>query len=139
METANKEYVRKLIKDIEEAISIILEDCSKSLETLSRAEKSEIRYYIIVLVEAIVALAYHVARRIYGLEPRTPIQTLRMLAEKGFISFNEAEDLVKLVRLRNPIVYRYWEVNDKVIYENVKSDFTCVRKLIESVRNVLRV
>ncbi len=139
METANKEYVRKLIKDIEEAISIILEDCSKSFETLSRAEKSEIRYYIIVLVEAIVALAYHVARRIYGLEPRTPIQTFAMFAEKGFISFNEAEDLVKLVRLRNLIVHRYWEVNDRVIYEKVKRDFTCVRKFIESVRNALRV
>jgi len=95
METVNKEYVKKLIKDIEEAISIILEDCSKPFEALSRAERSEIRYYIIVLVEAIVALAYHVARRIYGLEPRTPIQTLRMLAERGFIGFSEAEDFNK--------------------------------------------
>jgi len=47
--------------------------------------------------------------------------------------------LIKLVRLRNLIVHGYLEVNDRVIYENVKRDFTCVKKFIESVKNVLGV
>jgi hypothetical protein len=42
-----------------------------------------IRYYLIVLVEALTALAYHIARNAYSLEPNTPIQTLRALADQG--------------------------------------------------------
>jgi len=51
------------MRDIHEAINI-LEDTSKSFEKLSHAEKSEIRYYIVVLVEALTVLVYHIARRV---------------------------------------------------------------------------
>jgi len=133
----DRDYVRKLLSDIEEAISIILEDCSKPFAALSRAEKSEIRYYIVVLVEAVIALAYHIARYLYGIEPRTPIHTLRLLADRGLIYHDELEDMVKLVRLRNLIVHRYWIVEDKIIYENVKKNFKHVRSFVERVRNAL--
>ena len=52
------------MRDIHEAINIILEDTSKSFEKLSRVEKSENRYYIVVLVEALTVLVYHIARRV---------------------------------------------------------------------------
>ena len=56
MNSVDKEYLRKLINDIEEAINIILEDTSKPFEMLTRSERSEVRYYIVVLVEALIAL-----------------------------------------------------------------------------------
>ena len=104
---------------------------------LSRAERSETRYYIIVLVEALIALVYHVARSLYGLEPRTPIQTLRLLADRGLVAPGELEDLVKLVRLRNLLVHRYWVVDDSIVYESVRRDFTSLRRFIERVRSVV--
>jgi len=137
MNSIDRDYVRKLLSDIEEAISVILEDCSKPFEALSRTEKSEARYYIVVLVEAVIALAYHIARNLYGIEPRTPVQTLRLLADRGLISYDELEDMVKLVRLRNLIVHRYWVVDDRIIYENVKKDFKHIRSFVERVRNAL--
>jgi len=137
MSSIDRDYVRKLLSDIEEAISVILEDCSKPFVALSRAEKSEIRYYIVVLVEAVIALAYHIARYLYGIEPRTPIQTLRLLADRGLIYHDELEDMVKLVRLRNLIVHRYWTVDDKIIYENAKKNFKHIRNFVERARNVL--
>jgi len=137
MSSIDRDYVRKLLSDVEEAVSVILEDCSKPFEALSRAEKSEVRYYIVVLVEAVTALAYHIARNLYGIEPRTPIQTLRLLADRGLINHDELEDMVRLVRLRNLIVHRYWVVNDRIIYENVKKNFKYVRSFVERIRNAL--
>jgi len=61
--SVDEDYVRRLIADMEEAMGIILEDVSKPFEALSRAERNEIRYYLIVLVEALVALCYHISRR----------------------------------------------------------------------------
>ncbi|RLE86044.1 MAG: DUF86 domain-containing protein [Thermoprotei archaeon] len=111
------------MRDIHEAINIILEDTSKSFEKLSRVEKSENRYYIVVLVEALTVLVYHIARRAYSLEPQTPIQTFRLLADHGLITGEELNDFIKLVRLRNLIVHRYWIIDDKRVYESVKENF----------------
>ena len=105
-----------------------MKDTSKPFEELSRAEKSEIRYYIIVLVEALTALAYHIARRAYGLEPRTPVQTLKLLADRGLITGEELDEFVKHVRLRNLIVHRYWVIDDRRIYESVKGNCESYRE-----------
>jgi len=91
----------------------------------------------VVLAEAVIALAYHVVRNLYGIEPRTPVQTLGLLADRGLIDHDELEDMVKLVRLRNLIVHRYWIVNDRIIYENVKKNFRYVRSFVERIRNAL--
>lgn len=135
----NREFVEKLIRDIHEAIDILVKDASKPFEALSRAEKSEVRYYIIVLVEALMALVYHIARKAYRLEPHTPIQTLRLLADRGLISNDELDDFIKLVKLRNLIVHRYWIIDDKRIYENVKEDFRKVVSFIERIRNAFQI
>lgn len=102
-------------------------------------KKSEVRYYIIVLVEALMALDYHIARKAYRLEPHTPIQTLRLLADRGLISNDELDDFIKLVKLRNLIVHRYWIIDDKRIYENVKEDFRKVVSFIERIRNAFQI
>jgi len=39
------------------------------------------------------------------------------LLEKGVISAETAESMVKLAGLRNLIVHRYWVINDLRIYE----------------------
>lgn len=135
----DREFVKKLVRDIREAIDVIAEDASKPFEELSRAERSEIRYYIIVLVEALTALAYHIARRAYGLEPQTPVQTLRLLADRGLITGEELGDFVKLVRLRNLVVHRYWVVDDKRIYDSVRRNFRRIVDFTERISDVLQI
>ncbi|MCD6095145.1 MAG: DUF86 domain-containing protein [Thermoprotei archaeon] len=135
MNNIDKEYLRKLINDIEEAINIILEDTSKPFEMLIRSERSEVRYYIVVLVEALIALCYHIIRRKYGVKPMTPFQTFNVLVEKHLIKPDEFDDFVKLVRLRNLLVHRYWIVNDKLIYDNIKKNFSKVKSFLERVRH----
>ncbi len=135
----NREFVRKLVDDALEAVRIIEEDCSKPFEALSRAERSEVRYYLVVLAEALTALAYHLARRLYGLEPATPAQTLRLLADRGLVSGDELADLEGLVRLRNLLVHRYWVVDDRRIYESIRRDFRGVRRFLERLRGALGV
>jgi len=41
--------------------------------------------------------------------------------------------LRSLVRLRNLLVHRYWDVDDKRIYEGIVRDFACVHKFLEGV------
>ncbi len=135
----DREFIEKLLRDIDEAISIISSDTSKPFEDLSRSEKSEIRYYLIVLAESLIVLSYHIARNMYGLEPTTPSESFRALAERGLIKNKELYDLIGLIRLRNILVHRYWVIDDRRLYENVRKDFSSVKRFVERIRIALRI
>ncbi len=139
MSKINIEFVGRLLADIDEAINIILSDASKPFNSLSRPERSEIRYYVIVLVEALMALALHLARRMYFAEPETPVSAFKVLVDKGLMADTEFNDAVKLVRLRNLIVHRYWAVDDKLIYESIREDFKNIRSFTNRIRDRLEV
>ncbi|MFZ8791136.1 MAG: HepT-like ribonuclease domain-containing protein [Thermosphaera aggregans] len=40
---------------------------------------------------------------------------------------------MKIIKLRNLFVHRYWVVDDKVIYDAIKKDFKYVEEFIERV------
>ena len=133
----SKDYIDKLVADIRSAISEILSYSSKPYEELGSAEKYAIRYNIIVLAEALAALAIHIARKAYNKEPETPTHALRILRDKGLLTPSEYDELARLTRLRNLLVHRYWVIDDKKIYDNVKEDFKPIHNLIERLRRSL--
>ena len=53
--------------------NIISNIVNKPYSKLSSIEKYAVRYHIIVIAEALIALILHVVRRKYGLQPETPI------------------------------------------------------------------
>ena len=86
-----------------------------------------------------MALSYHIVRNVYGLEPATPAQSLRVLADRGLIRDEELDELVKLIRLRNLLVHRYWVIDDKRIYENIRRNFNAVKSFVRRIRDVFKV
>jgi uncharacterized protein YutE (UPF0331/DUF86 family) len=40
---------------------------------------------------------------------------------------------VKIIRLRNLLVHRYWVIDDKIIYDAVKKNFRSVEEFIKRV------
>ena len=54
--SVDRDYVRKLISEIEEVISDTVNFSSKPYEQLSKADKYAIRYGIIVVVETLSAI-----------------------------------------------------------------------------------
>ena len=133
----NRDYVGKLVEDIRLAINEVLSYSSKPYEELSSAEKYAIRYNIIVLAEALVALAIHLARKAFNKEPETPIHALRILRDEGLLTPSEYDELVRLVRLRNLLVHRYWIIDDKRIYDNVKEYFKPIHNFTERLERLL--
>ena len=133
----DKDYVKKLVDDIRSAIDEIVSFCSKPFEELSVADRYAIRYCLIVVVEALIALALHIARRAFGEKPETPIHALRVLRDRGLVTPSECSDLEKLVRLRNLLVHRYWVIDDRKIYDSVRRDFRSVQRFIDRLQRAL--
>jgi len=45
-----------------------------------------------------------------------------------------AKDLIKIMRLRNLLVHRYWIIDDAEVYDSAKKDFGCVDKVSKEHR-----
>ena len=85
----NTEFIKKLVDDIEESVRIVKSYVSKPFEELSDAERYAIRYHLIVVAEALIALALHIVRRGFGVSPETPVHALMVLRDKGLVSDEE--------------------------------------------------
>ena len=94
-------------------------------------EKYSLRYHVVVLVEALASICLHISIEGFGREPRSYPECFKLLEEKGLIDCSE--DLVKMARLRNILIHRYWIIDDEKVYDSIKKNFSCVEKLIESV------
>ena len=131
--SVNREFLEKLKKDIMESKNIISNIVNKPYNKLSSIEKYAVRYHIIVVAEALIALTLHIVRRKYDLQPETPIHALKILKDKHLVTEQEYIDLVNLFKLRNLLVHRYWIIDDEKIYHNVKRNFRNIVNFIERV------
>jgi uncharacterized protein YutE (UPF0331/DUF86 family) len=136
LSSIDKTFIEKLVLDVRRSIDIILSYTSKPYDIMSEAERYAVRYHLVVVAEAVVAFALHIARRLYGEEPETPMHAIAILRDRGLIEDNVYKDLVRFMKLRNLLVHRYWIVDDEKIYRDVKDDFRSVRRLIERVEGL---
>jgi len=100
---------------------------------MTDAERYAVRYHLIVIAEALIAMVVHVARRVFGEEVESSMHALRVLRDRGLVSDEEYRDLLSFIRLRNLLVHRYWVIDDKKIYDSIKSDFKNIIRFIERV------
>jgi len=131
----DKEVVENRLREVLEAINELKRLASKPYTSLSVDEKYSMRYNIIVLVEALVALSIHIARNMYNYKPRSYVDAIRYVGEK--IRFSHLDDLVALIRLRNILIHRYWNVDDRKIYDFIKQDFKCVEEFLDTIEKLI--
>jgi len=126
------EYLKGRIKEVKEVVGEIERLTSKRYSELSPDEKYSLRYHIVILVEALGSICLHISMEGFGREPRSYPECFKLLEENGFI--DRSDDLVKMARLRNILVHRYWIIDDAKVYDSAKRDFGCVERLIENVK-----
>ena len=105
---------------------------SKQLTILRISLLNHMKNYLeLINTQLGTALALHIARRCFNERPETPIHALRVLRDRGLLTVSECDKLEKLIRSRNLLMHRYWVVDDRRIYDNVKNDFKSVLNLID--------
>ncbi len=123
------------VGDVENAVNEIRRLAAIPFEDLSIDQVYSLRYNIIVLVESLVSIAVHILSEEYGYRATSYSDAIEQLCRR--LRVRCIEDLKALIKLRNLLVHRYWEINDKLIHENVRNDFRCVEELLERVNEVL--
>ena len=137
MGSINREYIHKLIQEINKTISAIIDATNKPYDRVNTVEKYAIRYHLIVIAEALIALALHIARRMFNTRPETPIHALQVLRDNQLLIGDEYRDVVNIVKLRNLLIHRYWMIDDEKIYNTVKKDFKNIQRFLKRISHVI--
>ncbi len=129
--------LRYRIDDIRSIISELKDLASKPFEELSIHEKYSMRYLVILLVEALVSLCAHISVEEYGKPLTSYRDAVRFVCRR--LDVRCVDDLEALISLRNLLIHRYWTIDDRQIYDSIRSDFEYVERFLEKVREVFLV
>ena len=108
------------IKKLEIFLSIDLH------EFLSNPERiSAVKYEVIVVVEAAMAICSHLAARIGSRLPGSYSDCFSVLSEDDLIPGELAGRLTKIAQFRNLIIHRYWKVEGQEPTDSIADRWAC--------------
>ena len=132
----DKERIIRLIEEAKESLKIMEEIVSLSFEEFISDIRNRytLRMAIVELVESLVVASARMIREtlMEGERVEGYVETVKKLMERRILAQNDVETLEKLIRLRNIIIHRYWEVDDRRIYNEAKgSGIEAVRRIVD--------
>ncbi|MHA2371318.1 MAG: DUF86 domain-containing protein [Candidatus Hodarchaeales archaeon] len=127
----NKEYLQSRVKEIENTIDELHRLTAIPFAELSLDQRYSTRYQIIVLVEAVGSICFHIALQDLDKEPRSYAECFKLLEAKDLL--RSSSEILKIARLRNLLVHRYWIIDDEMIYKAIQEDFKGIADFLTDV------
>jgi len=136
----NLEKIENNLKSLRESYFEISKLLSLSTEELllKRELIGAIKYEIIVSVEAIVNILSHLLVKTKGVTPQGYADSIIKAKEHHLLSEELSQKLLSLVRLRNLLVHRYWDIDDELFLKNAKENKEDFIKFIEEIETLLK-
>jgi uncharacterized protein YutE (UPF0331/DUF86 family) len=63
--------------------------------------------------------------------------TFRVMSEEGALKPEFSDELVNMAKFRNRLVHLYWEVEDRLVYEILKTRLDDFKKLLDALSDFL--
>ena len=82
------------------------------------------RYYLQVSIESCINIANHIIAVERLRAPKDYKDTFRILTEAGILPDDFARTMRELTGLRNLLVHLYWEVDDRMLFEGIRSELS---------------
>jgi len=120
---------RKLIQ-IDEYLGII-DEIAKVPENDFLKDKILIgsaKYYLQISIECCLDVANHIIAAERYRAPKDYADSFAVLEEKGLFQQQLGHNLRQMTKFRNRLVHLYGEIDDKFVYEFIKTDVEDIRK-----------
>ncbi|MET1159349.1 MAG: HepT-like ribonuclease domain-containing protein [Thermoprotei archaeon] len=117
--------LEKLLDEIRESLALAKKIASLDYEEFMSDIRNRytLRLALVEIVEAAVSIGLFILRNILGIEKiEGYVQIIRKLVENRILKPSIGEGIEKLVRLRNIIIHRYWEIDDSRIYREARGN-----------------
>ncbi len=139
--TPNIDKINNKIRDIEESLNRLSKFNDVSLsEFLGNRDLQDIASFrLIVATEAAIDICLHIVSKILHSVPDDYAGCFRSLGEKGLISDDLSQGLVKMARFRNLLVHQYWDIDYAQVYSIITgSSLDTLKSFILQVKNICK-
>jgi len=86
------------------------------------------KYYLQISIECCLDVVNHIIASERYRAPKDYADAFAVLVEKGIIMQPFGNNLMQMTKFRNRLVHLYGEIDDKFVYEFIKTDIEDIRK-----------
>lgn len=135
----DKEKIKKRFSEINEALAEIrrltsLEDKEFWLE---KENIAAVKYYLLLAIEAVGSICVHIAARKFNKGVSVFGECFEVLEQERFLAEDLSLRLRKMVKFRNKLMHRYWEIDEKNVLEYARKDLGDFEEFMREVGRLL--
>ena len=135
----NIEKIKTLGKDLLDTVSEIKSITSLKEEVFVKERKNifSLRYLLIEAVETMANICNHILTRVTGQVPKGYPDCFEKLSEAKIIAKKLGGNLKKLASLRNILIHKYWEIDDRKVFESAKENIGDFEEFLRQINKFI--
>jgi len=135
----DKEKIKQRFSEINESLQEIQRLASLGdKEFWSKKENiAAVKYYLLQAIESVGGICVHIAAKKFNKGVSAFGECFEILGKEGFLTEDLVSQLRKMVKFRNKLMHRYWEIDDKNILEYSRKDLNDFQDFIKAVDKII--
>jgi len=136
----NTDKINTLGKDLLETVSE-LKSITKVAEKIFLKDRKNVyslRYLLIEAVEAMANICNHILTRVTGQVPKGYPDCFEKLSDAKIITRRLSVNLKKLAGLRNILIHKYWEIDDRKVFQSAKENMGDFEEFLNQLNKFVR-
>jgi len=135
----NIEKIKTLEKDILNSVSEIRSLIAKEEDIFIREQRDiySLRYLLIEAVESMANMCNHILTRMTSQVPKGYPDCFEKLYEAKIITKELGEKLRKAARLRNIMIHKYWEIDDRKVFKSARENIGDFEEFLRQINKFI--
>lgn len=136
----NTEKIKTLGKDLLDTVSEIKSITTIEEEVFIKERKNiySLRYLLISAVEAMATICNHILTRVTGQVPKGYPDCFEKLSEAKIITKELGDKLKKVASLRNILIHKYWEIDDRKVLKSAKENIRDLEEFSRQINELIK-
>ena len=135
----DKEKIKNRMSEINEALSEIrrLTSLDDNEFWMRKENMAAVKYYLLLAIEATGSICVHIAAKRFNKGVSVFGECFEILGKEGILEEGLVSRLRKMVKFRNKLTHRYWEIDDRNILEYSRKDMDDFNDFMKAVGGLL--
>ncbi|ACI19445.1 type VII toxin-antitoxin system HepT family RNase toxin [Dictyoglomus thermophilum] len=132
------EKIKQRVSDIIESIEEInkLTSMDEGEFWVDKRNIASLKYFLLQAIEALGSICVHICAKKLNRGVSSIGECIELLQKENIISLDLFVRLKKMIGFRNRLIHRYWEIDDKKVYEYAQKDLKDLYDFINEIKKL---
>ena len=132
------EKIKQRISDINESLEEIQKLTSLDVNEFWSGKRNiaALKYFLLQAIEALGGICVHICAKRFNKGVSSLGECIEILEKEKVLDKDLSERLRNMIRFRNKLVHRYWEIEDQKVYKYAKKDIKDFTDFIEAIKRI---